>query len=40
MENKVYGGMRKDIRVKKGARSSSDVQVIPLDSEDNRCIAH
>ena len=40
MENKVYGGKRKNIRVKKGARSSSDVQVIPLDGEDNRCVAH
>ncbi|MBO7560835.1 hypothetical protein J6T21_02250 [Candidatus Saccharibacteria bacterium] len=40
MEGKVYGGKRKDIRIKKGARSSSDVQVIPLDDADNRCVAH
>ena len=37
MENKVYGGKRKNIRVKAMARSSADVQVIPLDSADNRC---
>lgn len=37
MEHKVYGGKRKNIRVKAMARSSADVQVIPLDSADNRC---